>query len=42
VVLAPNQQTVLATNWTAACSPVTIGSSNGWDTNFDNFVIDQG
>jgi hypothetical protein len=32
----------IATNWTATCSSVTIGSSNGWDTNFDNLSIDTG
>ncbi|HLF70660.1 MAG TPA: PQQ-dependent sugar dehydrogenase, partial [Dehalococcoidia bacterium] len=32
----------VATGWTAACSPVTISSTNGWDTNFDNLVYDSG
>src|SRR5207248_1574602 len=35
IVVAPNQLASIATGWTSACSPVTIGSSNGWDTNFD-------
>jgi hypothetical protein len=42
VVLAPNQQTVLATGWTTTCTTVTIGSTNGWNTNFDSLVIDDG
>lgn len=29
----------LVTNWTGTCSAVTVTSTNGWDTNFDNFVI---
>jgi len=29
----------LVTNWTSPCTTVTITSTNGWDTNFDNFVI---
>jgi hypothetical protein len=28
----------IATGWTSACSPVTISSSNGWNTNLDNLV----
>jgi hypothetical protein len=37
--LGAGQQATVSTNWTAACSVVTVGSSNGWDTNFDNVVI---
>jgi hypothetical protein len=29
----------IQTGWTAACASVTIGTSNGWDTNFDNLVL---
>jgi hypothetical protein len=42
VVLAVGQRATLVTNWGAACSSVTLGSTNGWDTNFDNLVIDDG
>ncbi|MCL4366550.1 endo alpha-1,4 polygalactosaminidase [Patescibacteria group bacterium] len=31
----------LYTNWNAPCSPVTIYSGNGWNTSFDNLVIDD-
>lgn len=34
------QPTSLVTNWTGTCSTVTITTSNGWDTNFDNLVFD--
>ncbi len=30
----------IGTDWTAGCVDVTIQSSNGWNTNFDNFLID--
>jgi glucose/arabinose dehydrogenase/PKD repeat protein/endonuclease YncB( thermonuclease family) len=42
IVVPANQQRTLVTNFTGACSSVTIGSSNGWDTNFDNIVLDDG
>lgn len=29
----------IRTGWTSACSSVTISTSNGWATNFDNLVI---
>lgn len=32
----------IETGWTGACSPVTLGSGNGWDTNFDDLVFDGG
>jgi CSLREA domain-containing protein len=38
VTLAANGLTTIATNWTGTCGAVTVGSSNGWDTNFDNIV----
>jgi hypothetical protein len=31
-----NQLTTITTDWTASCTTVTIGSTNGWDTNFDD------
>jgi hypothetical protein len=36
----PNQMLTIDTGWSANCSIVTIGSSNGWDTNFDDFTFD--
>jgi hypothetical protein len=38
VTLAANQLSTITTNWSNTCSTVTISSSNGWDTNFDNLV----
>jgi hypothetical protein len=41
-VVAAHSRVTLATAWTTRCSgTVTIGSSNGWDTNFDTFLFDQ-
>src|SRR5262249_43808562 len=28
-----------ATGWTGTCTTLTVGSSNGWNTNFDNLVL---
>ncbi len=42
VTLAVNQRATLVTNWTGVCSTITIGSTNGWDTNFDNLILDDG
>jgi hypothetical protein len=39
VNLAAHSGQTITTGWTAACQTVTVTSSNGWDTNFDNFVI---
>jgi hypothetical protein len=36
------QLVTIATGWTAACTTVTLQSTNGWNTNFDNFVHDAG
>lgn len=36
-----NSLVTFTTNWYAACSLVTLSSSNGWDTNFDNLVVDS-
>ena len=40
--VAPNQLMTIATAWSATCSVVTVGSSNGWDTNFDDIAHDAG
>ncbi len=37
---SPGQVGTLSTGWTGTCSSVTMTSSNGWDTNFDNIVFD--
>lgn len=39
VTVGSKQLTSIATGWTGTCTTVTITSSNGWDTNFDNFVV---
>ena len=39
VTLNPNQLVTVTTGWTNPCSTVTIGSSNGWDTNIDDLVL---
>ena len=36
--VAPNQLVTITTAWSAACSTVTVGSTNGWDTNFDDLA----
>src|SRR5262249_15600738 len=41
-LLAIRTQTTITTGWTGTCTTVTLGSSNGWDTNFDNLVYDNG
>ena len=33
------QPTTISTGWTNTCRTVTFLSSNGWDTNFDDFRI---
>lgn len=38
--LAPGQTMTISTGFTNTCTTVTIGSTNGWDTNFDNLVHD--
>jgi len=39
VSLGAGQSTTLRPGWSAACANVTIGSSNGWNTNFDNLIL---
>ncbi|MBO0884350.1 MAG: hypothetical protein J2P17_29280, partial [Mycobacterium sp.] len=40
ITVASNQRATLVTNWIETCTTVSIGSSNGWDTSFDNLVLD--
>ncbi|HEX2516495.1 MAG TPA: DUF4082 domain-containing protein, partial [Chloroflexota bacterium] len=35
----PGQLLTISTGWTGTCGSVTVGSSNGWDTNFDDLVL---
>jgi hypothetical protein len=37
--LLANQAATITTNWSGACTTVTVSSSNGWYTNLDNIVI---
>jgi hypothetical protein len=37
--LAAGELATIETGWTDACTSVTVASSNGWDTNFDNLVL---
>jgi hypothetical protein len=37
--LSPGQSATIRTNWTGTCSKVSISSTNGWYTNFDNIVV---
>jgi hypothetical protein len=42
IVVNSRQRVTIATGWTARCSgAVTLGSTNGWDTNFDALIFDQ-
>jgi len=38
--VAPKELISLATGWNRPCANLLIRSSNGWDTNFDNFDFD--
>jgi hypothetical protein len=40
--VAPHQASTIRTSWTGTCSSVTVGSANGWETNFDNLALDGG
>jgi hypothetical protein len=31
----------IRTGWAGTCSSVTLSSSNGWESNFDNIVVDR-
>src|SRR5438876_1492813 len=32
----------ITTSWSGTCATITVGSTNGWWTNFDNIVFDNG
>jgi hypothetical protein len=38
--LAPGATRTIETGWSGTCSGVQIHSSNGWDTNFDNLMLE--
>jgi hypothetical protein len=40
--LAAGQSATIDTGWDGTCSNVRVRSSNGWDTNFDNLIVDEG
>jgi CSLREA domain-containing protein len=40
VTLAPRQTLTIETTWTESCATVYVSSSNGWDTNFDNLLLE--
>jgi thermitase len=42
VVVNSGRTTTIATGWTSPCSPISVGSTNGWDTNIDNVVVSSG
>jgi hypothetical protein len=42
VTVTPRTLMSVPMGWAGTCSTVTVGSSNGWSTNFDNLVIDSG
>jgi subtilisin family serine protease/glucose/arabinose dehydrogenase len=42
VNVGANQLVAISTGWTGTCTTVTLQSTNGWNTNFDNFVHDAG
>lgn len=39
VTLAVDELRTISTGWAMPCSVVTVGSSNGWDTNFDSLNV---
>lgn len=41
VLTVAGQLVPIATNWTGACTSVTLSSTNGWATNFDNLVLNS-
>ncbi|MGH2371739.1 MAG: DUF4082 domain-containing protein, partial [Chloroflexota bacterium] len=40
--LGAGELATITTDWTGTCTTVTITSSTGWDTNFDDLVHDGG
>jgi len=39
MTVGARQVVTFTTGWTSPCSSLTIASSTGWDSNFDNFVL---
>ncbi len=40
--LAAGQVAAITTGWSGTCPSVTLASTNGWNTNFDNLIWDDG
>ena len=40
--VAASTRVTITTGWTATCPSVSVSSSNGWNTNFDSLVFDNG
>ena len=40
-VISPAEVVTINTGWTGPCDTATVRSTNGWQTNFDNFVFDN-
>jgi hypothetical protein len=38
--LGADERITISTDFVGPCTSVTVGSTNGWDTNFDNFVLE--
>ena len=41
VTLAAGELATITTGWAVPCGTVSLGADNGWDTNFDNLVVDN-
>ena len=39
IQLAAGQRQTIVTAWSTNCTTLSIRSTNGWDTNFDNLMI---
>ncbi len=39
--LAAGELATITTGWAVPCGTVSLGADNGWDTNFDNLVVDN-
>jgi hypothetical protein len=39
IVVAPNQQATLISNWNGTCTTRSIGSSSGWGTTFEDLAL---
>jgi hypothetical protein len=37
--MARQTQRTISTGWAQACTTITVSSTNGWNTNFNNLVV---